>query len=610
MKISKIKFILLMALILLLAGCSSTPKHYSVASGDIDFIKKNYKPSSFRDPYAEVGFFNMNPLITALKQGNEEVVFYMLDNNHPLSEPTHIESFGIKTFAPGSNVAEWACRYGNFELGEKLSERYQLKIDPTKCLHLFGAIFLERSSWPRDKETGFSDLLSISKEEGLTFIKERQLVNRRMAMGKSISNFTGEYSRKHDVFIYWSDLSIPFLKSDNKTEYIISGIRNLIDQGASLDGYVYQPKYIDGTNTFRFPLATVHSTPALHQQLLDLGLDPNKPYQCNSYVTCSTIFEIAMLNGGLVRYSGIAALDRPKVLTKSHVDSLMDLLVKNGLNVNGMHSHTVRTGVKEVTTTGGGYSTETHELTYLQLAAYYGAKDLFEALLRHGADPKILSSAGIATVNYAGLEQRVEQQMQSGTEKARLADRQSKDNSDFWNKAIAVGLGAAAIGSMDIPTDLAGEAIGSLATDIITDSGGTHVNAMHDKYSQQQKEHMTEQQTDFQSVINRQSSQDKQSSLSPHQPEKQYQVTSTKVDCGYEYYKAETALRNSGHFKFASCDPQGNRDECQWRRESSKVGAVNSELVARNFSQCQVSLPKRPARQATNTSGSGTLMNK
>lgn len=111
----------------------------------------------------------------------------------------------------------------------------------------------------------------------------------------------------------------------------------------------------------------------------------------------------------------------------------------------------------------------------LHLAAYYGNSALYTSLLQNGADPSMKDSSGRLALDYAEHEQRWYQKISDDEQARKLASK--KQSSDVLGKALAIGIGAAAVGSLDIDNELSAKTMENLATDVLTESGKKNMAA-------------------------------------------------------------------------------------------------------------------------------------
>ncbi|WP_417215953.1 hypothetical protein [Alcanivorax sp.] len=122
------------------------------------------------------------------------------------------------------------------------------------------------------------------------------------------------------------------------------------------------------------------------------------------------------------------------------------------------------------------YAERSH-FSLLHLAAYHGNSPLYISLLQNGANPSIKDSSGRLAPEYSGHEQRWYQKISDDEQARKLASE--KQSSDVFGKALAIGIGAAAVGSLDIDAELSAKTIENLATDVLTESGGAIPAAEH-----------------------------------------------------------------------------------------------------------------------------------
>ena len=318
----------------------------------------------------------------------------------------------------------------------------------------------------------------------------------------------------------------------------------------------------------------------IQETLLNNGLNPNTQFEC------------------LLGQCSLLA-DKHFVTSTPDLIKHLDLLLAHGFDINKTFQRKIPVAVLS----DGSLKYEMRQIGFLHLAAYYDSPDAYALLLSHGANEQITDNLGNTAFKYSGLSAVFVNAAKVQRSKYLAANKRKKDDSnDLFAKTLAIGLGAVAIGSMDIPSDLAGEAIGALATDIITDNGGRNVGGMYQQASeglflqrQQDFQHAVNKVTAVNPVVNNSAINNKDKSRSAH---------SKNVDCGHEYYKAEMSLRNSGHLNFGSCDPQ-DIDSCSRARDNAKLGAINNELVSRGYSQCQQSSKQQPSRQETPSSDGG-----
>ncbi len=82
-------------------------------------------------------------------------------------------------------------------------------------------------------------------------------------------------------------------------------------------------------------------------------------------------------------------------------------------------------------------------------------------------------------------QQEERRKQQEELERQRQLAAQKKDDGEFWNKAMAIGFGAVAVGAADLPADAAVETFGALTTDIVMETGGSNLQALKNSYTAQ-----------------------------------------------------------------------------------------------------------------------------
>ncbi|WP_440873639.1 hypothetical protein [Thalassotalea sp. PLHSN55] len=546
----------------ILSGCASVvSKHYLVGSGDVTLISKVYPPSDYysNSPYSR------NPLEQALRNGDRKTVKHLMDNHHPFPNAFS----GDPVYAShGSTQAELACSYGNFDLAYEIQSDYNITLDPTKCLHKLSIHLLDsNTSQSRFNQRSFLD---VTMNDAETFIVQYQRFQKHAFNGGGVVDFKESAGVHMSADLYVNGFSQPLLKSENKRQYIESGIQRLLDDGADVNAWVNQDSVIDRTSINQFHTFATNVTPAWRARILQAGYNFNNTRECSQYLKCSLMSQLAMMPIFHAQFSVSYLFNH----SQEQMDEIIEDYIRYGLNVNGGHSRRVIVGVRSAENINRiNFKREDHYLNYLQMAAYYNNELLFNSLIKFGADPTLKSSAGLTVFDYADLRRRMIDNAHQ------LAYINEQKNSEFIGKLIALGLGGAAIASLDIPVETASQALSALTTDVITDGEAGTTNRFYQKASEgniKPNNHLES--------ANQSRSQDR---------------SQKPVDCIHEYNRAEMHLRNTGHFNFGNCDVRDAGSQCSSKIAIKRRGAINNELRSRGFPQCQqaVKQPTASPRQ-------------
>ena len=350
-----------------------------------------------------------------------------------------------------------------------------------------------------------------------------------------------------------------------------SVVNTIIELGADVNG---QPEY---GRSLHSGLLGLEVYTGLQEALLIHGLDVNAKYTC---------FE-----GECAHLTTVSAYKNTR-----HSTDLMYLLLAYGADINIK----VRNRIEVDVLTTGELKYEDRIITPLHKAAYFSRPELYARLVDLGADETITDNLGKTPQQYAGIYSefnKLSKEQKARYQKA-LAQRSQQSNSsnDLFGKAVALGFGALAIGSMDVPSGIAGEAFTALATDIMTDSGGSQLN----KLNQDAMRDLEQSQKSFSKEVNNISSAnttivDQGNNREPK-----------KVDCVYEFIKTRQRILNRGVKILCDERAPGGMAKCAAYRDRTIIGETNRQLAASGLSQCQISVPP-PARKAPNTpSGKAT----
>lgn len=598
----KIPFTILIPIVLIvITGCKSTAYNRVVAFDSMNEIEVTYSKGNIEKLDS---IYVLDIFISSLDNQRPEVTELLLKN-------------GIGERLPEYNLSQIACGRAIPGIVEAVQKyRPSEQVNYSQCL--------------RDQVDKFalflkSDMLSMNAEEGQNFIDLHyqedlitdvelpfpwdSLIKCRREM-TSCDHYPRQWNRKvSDTFVWLPRI---YLTQDNKNQYLTSILQETLEKGAELNTIefgVMNPKRIDNRPIQFHPSKL---SPSMQEFLLKVGYDPNFQYKCNNtdsprlkymrdsiykfYSEKETAQKIyneylgdCSLITDLLNNFKQAVIEKRNSddLPKAETEAMIQLVTQYGFDVDKPIKHSIPVSRKVISSSNiGGYENyfEVVTLRPLHLAAIYGSSNLYEALLKAGADPSLLDSRGIAPVKYANYfkdfhhnRRRTQQQMAS----------RNKDlsGSDLFGKAMAIGLGAAAISSLDVSPDVASQALGALATDVVTDGEAGALNTFYQQASKSNaKSHNS-----FERANHAKTQNDRQKS----------------VDCIHEYNRAEMYLRNNGYFNFGNCS--GNLSECSSKRAIERRGAINNELRTRGVPQCQQSI-KTTQKSQQKKSYSGSII--
>jgi hypothetical protein len=294
--------------------------------------------------------------------------------------------------------------------------------------------------------------------------------------------------------------------------------------------------------------------------LLKHGMDVNKPFKCG------------------LKSDSCTQLTRLARKETQDINDMFYLLASNGANLNAKATMMMNVDVLNT----GEIKTQEREVTPLHVAAYFNESEFYSRLIALGADETITDNQGNTPEQYANqffrLKKSSRQQKeiyQQDVRERQAAERQSRDA--VFGKALALGLGAAAISSVDVDSDIKAEVFSAFAEDVVTDSNGKNLNAINNRA----RSELQQQQQAFAKEV---AAQIEKNTTVVAEVDGQQEK---RVDCVYEYLKATQRVKSSG-FKAECIEAHEDMKFCANKKRRMYHDEANRLLVEANLSQCQL----------------------
>tara|TARA_R110001592_G_scaffold232657_1_gene490077 strand:+ start:576 stop:2090 length:1515 start_codon:yes stop_codon:yes gene_type:complete len=351
------------------------------------------------------------------------------------------------------------------------------------------------------------------------FPEEKVNYSRCLLLALNVKNFS--YSRKSDEEIAIFARSHPHLDFSSEQE-IAEFIRELGSRGANVNILTSQK------------VRALHDIPPrlAQESIKDLG--SMERYACG-HLGLAALIDIG-LNPNLLGFWFKTALQSKD--PEKH--ELIKYIIDNGIDPNLSGEYRMPTNVDY---NQGRLIYETKkELSLLHLSSFFGKPDIYAYLVAAGANPEVVDAEGQTPIAYANRYAHIVEVKEATAAKlamhqdelARQAEQKSKG--DGFAKVLALGLGAVAIGSLDVANDVAIEAMGALSADILSGGGQNTANL----YKKAEANALTR-------SAEQNNAQNKADFLNSVKQEKDALPQSTaKTNCGAKYISEKLKLYNEG----------------------------------------------------------------
>ncbi|WP_295875137.1 hypothetical protein [uncultured Zhongshania sp.] len=264
-----------------------------------------------------------------------------------------------------------------------------------------------------------------------------------------------------------SDITSPYLPSTSKNEEL-NYISALVERGADVNVFISKniraasgiPEDITPGNIQNYQASLQEGYNwNFFKNLVENGLDPDslKPWVVS-----------AISSGG------------------KRLDEAVIYLIENGLNPNLKGDYPLSDGIYREN--GGSVRIVYKDISILHLAAFYSRGPIYKRLIEVGANRGALDGQGripkdylnFFINNYVANRGNREAEVKRYEEEARIQDeKNASKNSGGFAKALALGIGAVAIGSLDVDSETAIQAMGAVSADILSDGKSSNTSDLY-----------------------------------------------------------------------------------------------------------------------------------